>query len=206
VPAEHLNSDTPSTEEAHREMMLKAVTAHGIGIAEDFGNYYHVKTRDAKKSLTELVESGAIQQLDVEGWADKAFAPLNIESTEATNARALLTPFDPLVWNRDRIDRIFDFFYRIEIYVPEKKRQYGYYVYPFVLGEDLVARVDLKADRHKGVLRVQSAFIEAGQDHDYVAANLLDELRLMANWLGLDRVVLGRKGNLIAALRSALKK
>ena len=206
VPAEHLNSDTPSTEEAHREMMLKAVTAHGIGIAEDFGNYYHVKTGDAKKSLTELVESGAIQQFDVEGWADKAFAPLNIESTEATNARALLTPFDPLVWNRDRIDRIFDFFYRIEIYVPEKKRQYGYYVYPFVLGEDLVARVDLKADRHKGVLRVQSAFIEAGQDHDYVAANLLDELRLMANWLGLDRVVLGRKGNLIAALRSAREK
>jgi uncharacterized protein YcaQ len=206
VPAEHLNSDTPSTEEAHREMMLKAVTAHGIGIAEDFGNYYHVKTGDAKKCLAELVESGAIQQVEVEGWADTAFAPLTIESTEATNARALLTPFDPLVWNRDRIDRIFDFFYRIEIYVPEKKRRYGYYVYPFVLGEDLLARVDLKADRHKGVLRVQSAFIEAEQDHDYVATNLLDELRLMADWLGLDRVVLGRKGNLIAALRSALKK
>ena len=110
------------------------------------------------------------------------------------------------MWNRDRIDRIFDFFYRIEIYVPENKRQYGYYVYPFVLGEDLVARVDLKADRHKGVLRVQSAFVEAGQDHDYVAANLLEELQLMSDWLGLDRVVLGRKGDLIPALRIALKK
>ncbi|MBT3996548.1 MAG: winged helix-turn-helix domain-containing protein [Chloroflexi bacterium] len=206
VPAEHLNGVTPTTEEAHREMMLMAVTAHGIGTAEDFADYYHLKNGDAKKRLAELVETGMIQQLGVEGWDNIAFAPLTIESTEPTHARALLTPFDPLVWNRDRIDRIFDFFYRIEIYVPEKKRQYGYYVYPFVLGEDLVARVDLKADRHKGVLRVQSAFVEDGQDHDYVAANLADELRLMADWLGMKRVVLGRKGNLIAALRSALKK
>jgi uncharacterized protein YcaQ len=206
VPAEHLNSDTPTTGEAHREMMLNAVIAHGVGIAEDFGNYYHVKSVDAKKCLAELVESGDIQEVEVEGWNDTAFAPLTIESTKPTHARALLTPFDPLVWNRDRIDRIFDFFYRIEIYVPAKKRQYGYYVYPFLLGEDLVARVDLKADRLKGVLRVKSAFVEDEQDHDYVAASLADELRLMADWLGLRRVVLGRKGNLITALRSALKK
>ena len=101
---------------------------------------------------------------------------------------------------------MFDFFYRIEIYVPEKKRQYGYYVYPFVLGENIVARVDLKAERDKGVLRVKGAFAEEGQDHEYVAANLADELRLMADWLGLKRVVAGRKGDLIPALRSALKR
>ena len=206
VPAKHLDTYTPSTEEAHREMMLNAVSAHGIGIAEDFGNYYHVKNGDAKKRLAELVESGDIQEVVVEGWDYTAFAPITIASTEPTHARALLTPFDPLVWNRDRIDRIFDFFYRIEIYVPAKKRRYGYYVYPFLLGEDLVARVDLKADRHKGVLRVQSAFVEDNQDIDNVVDNLADELRLMTDWLRLDRIVIGRKGNLITALRSALKK
>jgi len=207
IEEEHLNGTTPTVEDSHREMMRLAATAHGIGTAEDFGNYYHLKNADAKARLSELVEQGDIQQVTVGGWnaADIAYAPADAISADPTNARALLTPFDPLVWNRDRINRIFDFFYRIEIYVPEKKREYGYYVYPFVLGEDLVARVDLKADRAKGVLRVKGAFAEDGQDHDYVATNLADELMLMASWLGLKRVVAGRKGNLIPALRSALK-
>ena len=126
-------------------------------------------------------------------------------SSGPTGAGALLTPFDPLGWDRDLSDRLFDFHYRIEIYVPENKRQYGYYVYPFLLGEDLVARVDLKAERDKSVLRVKGAFIESGPDQDYVAANLADELRLMADWLGLKRVGAGRKGNLMPGLRDALK-
>lgn len=205
IPAEHLNGSSPSSEEAHREMMRLAVRAHGVGTAEDFADYYHLKNAEAKARLSELVEAEEIQVVDVEGWDDTAYAPNEFISSEPTQARALLTPFDPLVWNRDRIERIFDFFYRIEIYVPEKKRQYGYYVYPFVLGEDLVARVDLKADRPKGVLRVKGAFIEPGHDHDNVAANLAEELSLMAGWLGLDRVVAGRKGDLIPALRSVLK-
>jgi uncharacterized protein YcaQ len=206
IPDGHLNSSSTTTEEAHREMMLLAVTAHGVGTAEDFGNYYHLKNAQAKAHLSELVQTGDIQSVLVEGWDTPAYAPLQIESTEPTDARAILTPFDPLVWNRDRIDRIFDFFYRIEIYVPEPRRQYGYYVYPFVLGEELVARVDLKAERDKGVLSVKGAFAEEGQDHEYVAANLADELRLMADWLGLKQVAAGRKGNLIPALRTALKR
>ena len=206
IPAEHLNGSTPSVEEAHREMMLLAVKAHGVGTAEDFADYYHLKNAQAKARLAELVESGEIQMVNVEGWDEPTYAPLNIESTEPAHARALLTPFDPLVWTRDRIERIFDFFYRIEIYVPEPKRQYGYYVYPFVLGDDLVARVDLKAERDKSVLRVKGAFAEEGQDYEYVATNLADELRLMADWLGLKRVVAGRKGNLIPELRAALKR
>ena len=206
IPAEYLNGSTPSIEESHREMMRLAVQAHGVGTAEDFADYYHLKNAQAKARLGELAESGEIQMVNVEGWDQPAYAPLNIESTEPANARALLTPFDPLVWNRDRIERIFDFFYRIEIYVTEPKRQYGYYVYPFVLGDDLVARVDLKAERDKSVLRVKGAFAEEGQDQENVAANLADELRLMASWLGLKRVVAGRKGNLIPELRSALKR
>ena len=206
IPAEYLNGSTPSIEESHREMMRLAVQAHGVGTAEDFADYYHLKNSQAKARLGELAESGEIQMVNVEGWDQPAYAPLNIESTEPANARALLTPFDPLVWNRDRIERIFDFFYRIEIYVTEPKRQYGYYVYPFVLDDDLVARVDLKAERDKSVLRVKGAFAEEGQDQENVAANLADELRLMASWLGLKRVVAGRKGNLIPELRSALKR
>ena len=206
IPAEYLNGSIPSIEESHREMMRLAVQAHGVGTAEDFADYYHLKNAQAKARLGELAESGEIQMVNVEGWDEPGYAPLNIESTEPANARALLTPFDPLVWNRDRIERIFDFFYRIEIYVTEPKRQYGYYVYPFVLDDDLVARVDLKAERDKSVLRVKGAFAEEGQDHENVAANLADELRLMASWLGLERVVAGRKGNLIPELRAALKR
>ena len=189
-------------EDAHREMMCLALGAHGIGTAEDFADYYHLKNVQARTRLGELVDEGIIQQVDVEGWDDIAYAPLDIPSVAPTDSRALLTPFDPLVWTRERIKRLFDFIYRIEIYVPEKKRQY---VYTFLLGDELVARVDLKAERHKGVLRVKGAFVEAGQDEDHVADNLAEELRLLADWLGLDRIVAGRKGNLIPAFRSVLK-
>jgi uncharacterized protein YcaQ len=205
IDEKHLNCATPSVEESHREMMQLAVRAHGVGTAGELANYYGIKNADAKVSLDELAQEGVIQRVSVENWGDDAFTPIDIASTKPTNARALLTPFDPLVWNRDRIERIFDFLYRIEIYVPEKKRQYGYYVYPFVLGEDLVARVDLKAERDKGTLRVKGAFVEAEFDQDYVAANLADELRLMADWLGLKRVGTGRRGNLMSKLRTALK-
>jgi uncharacterized protein YcaQ len=208
IPADHLNGNTPSVEESHREMMRIAVNAHGVGTVADLADYYRIKKADAKARLSELVEEGDVQRVSVEGWSqdEEVFAPGKIASHGPTSARALLTPFDPLVWDRDRIERLFDFFYRIEIYVPEKDRQYGYYVYPFVLGEDLVARVDLKADREKGVLRVKGAFVEDSPDRDYVAANLADELRLMAGWLGLKRVGTGRKGNLMPALRSVLKR
>lgn len=208
IPVEHLNGSTPSVEESHREMMRIAVQAHGVGTVADLADYYRIKKADAKARLGELVEEGTAQRVNVDGWSpdEEVFAPNEITPPGPTSARALLTPFDPLVWDRDRIERLFDFFYRIEIYVPEKKRQYGYYVYPFVLGEDIVARVDLKAERDKGVLRVKGAFIEDGQDHDYVAANLADELRLMAGWLGLNRVGTGRRGDLMPALRTALKR
>ena len=205
IPDKYLNNETLSMEDAHREMMCRALDAHGIGTAEDFADYYHLKNVQARTRLGELVEEGIIQQVDVEGWDDIVYAPLDIPSVAPTDSRALLTPFDPLVWTRERIKRLFDFIYRIEIYVPEKKRQYGYYVYPFLLGDELVARVDLKAERDKGVLRVKGAFVEAGQDEDQVADNLAEELRLLADWLGLYRIVAGRKGNLIPALRSVLK-
>lgn len=206
IPKPFLNGYQPDAEESHREMLKIAVRAHGVGTTKDLGDYYRIKTVESQRAIDQLLTAGDVLQVEVEGWEQPAYVPSELISAEPTNSRALLTPFDPLVWNRDRIDRIFDFFYRIEIYVPEPKRQYGYYVYPFLLGEDLVARVDLKADRQKGVLRVKGAFVEEGHDSDYVASNLAEELRLMADWLGLKRVVVGRKGDLITSLRAALKR
>ncbi len=117
----------------------------------------------------------------------------------------MLTPFDPVVWERDRAERLFDFNYRIEIYVPEAKRRYGYYVMPFLMDGELVARIDLKAERDRGVLRAKGAFAEAGVNRLEVATRLASELKLMAGWLGLERVVAGRRGDLIDDLRQSLR-
>ena len=206
IPYEHLNRAKLSLQDSYREMMRLAIEAHGVGSTRDFGNYYHLKDGSALTAINELLEEGSIQRVRIEGWPNgiDTFAAKENISSQPTDARALLTPFDPLVWNRSRIERIFDFLYRIEIYVPERKRQYGYYVYPFLLGEDLVARVDLKAERNKSVLVVKGAFVEDGYDHDQIATPLADELLMMAQWLGLERVGTGAKGNLMQSLRAAL--
>jgi uncharacterized protein YcaQ len=139
----------------------------------------------------------------VEAWKEQAYMHPNANVPVEISARALVTPFDSLVWERRRIERLFGMKYTIEIYTPEPKRIYGYYVFPFLLGDTLVARCDLKSDRKRSVLMVQSAFLEPKQDARNVAPQLHDELQLMREWLGLERVEIGRRGNLANALRKA---
>jgi hypothetical protein len=206
LPRPVLEAPTPSQEEAQRQLILIAAKRLGVATEADLGDYFRLPRTESKARVAELAEDGGLVPARVEGWRQPAYL-----STErpgglrrAASSRALLTPFDSLVWARERTERLFGFRYRIEIYVPAPKRVYGYYVLPFLLGDRLVARVDLKSDRQAGVLRVRSAFAEPHVDTALVAAELADELRLLSDWLELGGVAVARKGDLAPALRRAL--
>ncbi len=155
---------------------------------------------DARTAIADLADAGELQPVEVAGWGAPAWLDPAARRPRWIRARALLSPFDSLVWERPRVERIFGFRYRLEIYTPAEKRVHGYYVLPFLLGDQLVARVDLKADRQAGVLRVQAAHAEEGAEHHLVSDALADELRLMADWLELDDVVVAPRGDLAGAL------
>ncbi|HSS34189.1 MAG TPA: crosslink repair DNA glycosylase YcaQ family protein [Solirubrobacterales bacterium] len=206
LPKQVLAAPTPSQEQAQRQLILIAAKRLGVATEPDLGDYFRLPRAESKARVAELAEDGGLVPVRVEGWRAPAYLstkrPAGLRRVAA--ARTLLTPFDSLVWARERTERIFNFRYRIEIYVPAPKRVHGYYVLPFLLGDRLVARVDLKSDRQAGVLRVRSAFAEPQVDTTLVAAELADELRLLSNWLELGGVSVARKGDLAAPLRRAL--
>ena len=204
LPEAILEMPTPSEAEAQRALLLFAARRLGVATEPDLGDYFRLPRADSKARLAELVEAGALVPTAVEGWDAPAYAPPDLYVPRRIRARALLTPFDSMVWARERTERLFDFRYRIEIYVPAPKRVYGYYVLPFLLGDRLAARVDLKSDRQAGVLRVVGAFAEPGVEEGLVARELADELRLVSEWQGLGGVEVGRKGDLAPALRKAV--
>ena len=171
---------------------------------DDLADYHRLPLRPARAALARLVARGALCEAQVEGWGRPAFVAPDTTVPRRVRTRALLSPFDAVVWRRERAERLFDFHYRIEIYVPEPERRYGYYVLPFLLDDRLVARVDLKADRSGGRLLVRGAFAERGVDRVAVARALAAELRELAAWLGLDSVACGGRGDLVGALRTAL--
>ncbi len=189
---------------AVRELVLRAATALGVGTETDIRDYFRLGAGQAKPVIAQLVAEGELDTVEVQGWTAPAYLRAGQTVPRVSRGTALLCPFDPLIFFRPRVERLFDFHYRIEIYVPEPKRQFGYYVWPFLLDGELVGRVDLKGERARDALHVPGAFVEAGQDADRVAEALATELRTMATWLGLGNVTVGTRGDLVEALRRRL--
>ena len=196
LPADVLALPTPEPAAAQRELLRIASCAMGVATATDLRDYFRLPVADTKARLAELVEAGDLLPVTVEGWAQPAYLDPAARQPRQVEARALLAPFDPLIWERDRTERIFDFHYRIEIYTPIAKRTHGYYVLPFLLGDRLVGRVDLKSDRVEGQLLVHAVHFEKDVKAKEVAGPLREELQLMADWLGLERLA-GRGMNRI---------
>jgi uncharacterized protein YcaQ len=203
IPAPYRDAEPLTAGEAQRRLILHAAKALGVGTARDLIDYFYIRVEEGRKALAALVTEGSLVEVEVDGWP-AAYMHAEAAIPREVNARALVNPFDPLLSNRERIERLHGFRYRIEIYVPAPKRVHGYYVLPFLLGDDFVARVDLKADRKAGVLRVPGAFLEDGADPDQVAGELAVELGEMARWLGLERIAVGRNGGLARHLGKAV--
>lgn len=191
--------------DAHRDLVARAASAHGVGTAADLADYYRLKTAEVRDVLPDLIDSGEVSEVSVEGWTDPAYLHRDATAPRRVDRSTLLSPFDPLVFFRPRTERLFGFHYRIEIYVPAHKRVHGYYVLPYLMGSDLVARVDLKADRSAGRLRVLAAHVEPGRDHGVVAESLAADLARLAQWRGLDGIEVMERGALAPELTTAVR-
>jgi uncharacterized protein len=205
LPPATLRAPTPDPADAHRALLRRAAGALGVATAADLADYFRIRKTPARARVAELVDAGELVAVEVEGWREPGLVDPDAAEPRRAEARTLVSPFDSLVWDRARTERLFDFHYRIEIYTPPGKRRFGYYVLPFLLGDRLVARVDLKADRAAGALAVRGVFAEPGVERRATAAALADELRAMAGWLELDRVTVAAKGDLARDLRAAMR-
>jgi uncharacterized protein len=202
IPARVLAMPTPAIEDAQRALMRIAARALGVGTEKDLCDYFRIRVGAGRPRIRELIETGELIPVSVEGWREPAFVARDAKSPRKLDARALLSPFDSLIWERARTERIFSFRYRIEIYTPSANRKFGYYVLPFLLGDKLVARVDLKSDRATRTLLVQGAHCEPGVRPSTVAEPLMRELVTMASWLGLEQIKVTRRGDLAKKLHS----
>ncbi len=204
LPADVLAAPEPDAATAQRGLVERAAAALGVATEPDLRDYYRLSPQASRSAVADLVESGVLAPVHVTGWPAVAYRHRDARTPRRVAARALLCPFDPLIWARRRTERMFGFHYRIEIYTPTALRRHGYYVFPLLLDDALVARVDLKADRRLGVLRVQAAFAEPDVEACEVAAELAGELDSMARWLELDSVAVTERGDLAAPLAAAL--
>ncbi|WP_159707535.1 winged helix-turn-helix domain-containing protein [Arthrobacter sp. 18067] len=203
VPTKALSGGDP--EESLDRLMDAAAQAHGIGTVRCFSDYFRTPFKAGADSVQRLVRAGRLQRVSVRGWDRETYKHVSAGTPRIAEGRALLSPFDSLVFERRRLEELFGFHYRIEIYTPAAKRRFGYYVLPFLLRDGIVARVDLKADRASGQLLVRSAFGEVGAPAD-TAVELAAELDLMAAWLGLQEVVVWPVGDLADVLAEAVAR
>jgi len=207
LPASVLGADTPAKADACRELVLLAARSLGVATVADLADYHHLRATAVKPLVDRLVADGALVPVAVDGWARPAVLHPDAATPRRIGARSVLSPFDSLVWTRDRTERLFGFHYRIEIYTPAPQRRYGYYTLPFLFDGHLVGRVDLKADRAAGVLRAQATHVEDDLDPPLeraeIAEALLAELKSLGGWLGLASVGAVERGNLAADLLAA---
>ncbi len=202
IPADILALPTPTERDAMLQLMDLSGQALGVATAFDLRDYFRLPIADAKQALDDAVDAKILQPVAVEGWKPQAYLHRAAKIPRKLSATALVTPFDPICWERDRTERLFNFHYRIEIYTPEHKRKFGYYVLPFLMGETFAGRVCLKADREAGTLRANAVHHEEFVDVDQVAAGMGDEIKRMAAWLGLPNVEVMKSGNLAKALQN----
>jgi uncharacterized protein YcaQ len=205
LPGSVLEAPTPDEADAQRELLRLSAQRLGIATERCLRDYFRLRPADARPRIAELVEAGELIPMSVEGWEAPAYLAREARRPRRMEAQALLAPFDPLIWQRERVEALFGVRIRLELYTPREKRTHGYYVLPFLLGDEIVARVDLKADRSASILRVQAAHSETGAAKGEVVESLAAELRLLAAWLGLERVKAQRAGDLARPLAGVLR-
>ncbi|MGZ4766236.1 MAG: winged helix-turn-helix domain-containing protein, partial [Ilumatobacteraceae bacterium] len=204
IPPDVLARPAAPERDARKQLLELAARHHGIGTISDLTDYHRQGRTACKPLVAELVEEGVLREVRVEGWTQPAYIHRDARIPRRIKACTVLSPFDPVVWNRDRALRLFGFHYRIEIYTPQPKRIYGYYVLPILWGDSVVGRLDMKSDRQRGALLVQGSFTEPGVPPGPLADDLAPELHDMARWLGLDSVDVGPRGDLASTLREAV--
>ena len=204
IPKNIYSLSDPLESESIEELILIAARCNGIGTVDDIADYFRMKPSFVHEAIPSLLEKKKLLSVSVEGWDENAYLHPSVSSPKKISSRALLSPFDSLVWCRPRLERLFDFKYRLEIYVPREKRKYGYYVLPFLLNENLVARVDLKAVRHEGKLLVKGVYLEAGTDPEIVLSELAKEVKDLSNFLDLSEVLIIGRSKSTILLRSFL--